>query len=158
MLRSHAMAVACSDPQTARTTLTMHAIKVHKTRAILELRLRATLDFGLDSARPQLPERERKSTRTARERAMESAVQHESQQRCRATRGGSAAEAAERGSRQRCSAPAPSRRSSRRGRSPVGWGLDTPGARTQVAPSMAGRAATRVAAAHSDQGCEVEEG
>ena len=58
------------------------------------------------------------------------------------------------GSRRRCKCGAPGlcRRSPRRGRSPVGWGLDTPGARTQVAPSTA---AARAVAAHAARECEV---
>ena len=54
-------------------------------------------------------------------------------------RAATAADVAVRGSRRRCKCGAPGRcrRSPRRGRSPVGWGLDTPGARTQVAPSTA---------------------
>ena len=57
-----------------------------------------------------------------------------------------------RGSRRWCNAPAPCRRSPRRGRSPVEWGLDTPGARTQVAPSTA---ASQAAAAPAGRECEV---
>ena len=56
-----------------------------------------------------------------------------------------------RGSRRWCNAPAPCRRSPRRGRSPVEWGLDTPGARTQVAPSTA----SFRAAAPAGRECEV---
>ena len=121
---------------TSRTAL-MHA-KPHTKRAILKLRLKATLDFGPFSARPPFLSLCAQMSNTRRVSVLWSVECVRQAEPSRATRQArQPRQSGERGWRRWCNAPEPSRRSPRPGRSPVGRGLDTPGARTQDAPSTA---------------------